>query len=142
MTTIDKIMSRHVLDVDMDVTLREVREIFEHVRFHHILVKDGERLVGIVSDRDLLKAVSPYAGTTSERPRDAATLRKRVHLIMTRKPITIDVDGSVLEAIRSFIDHKVSCLPVLNKDGTVAGMLTWRDVLQAIVDTVEKAHKK
>lgn len=142
MTTVAKIMSRHVLDVDMDVSLREVREIFNHVRFHHILVKDGGQLIGIVSDRDLLKAVSPYAGTSSELPRDAATLKKRVHQIMTRKPVTIGVEGSVLEAIRCFIDHRISCLPVLNPDGSVAGILTWRDILKAIVATVEHAHGK
>jgi acetoin utilization protein AcuB len=140
MVTVEKIMSPHVLSVDMDVSLKEIREIFEHVRFHHILVLDNERLVGIISDRDLLKAVSPYASTQSERPRDAATLRKRVHQFMTRKPISIGVDSSVLEAIRSFIDHKVSCLPVLNQDGSIAGILTWRDILQAIAATVEKAH--
>jgi acetoin utilization protein AcuB len=140
MVTVEKIMSPHVLSIDMDVTLKEVHEIFEHVRFHHILVLDNERLAGIISDRDLLKAVSPYAGTQSERPRDAATLRKRAHQIMTRKPISIGVDSSVLEAVRSFINHKVSCLPVLNEDGSVAGILTWRDILQAIATTVEKAH--
>jgi acetoin utilization protein AcuB len=138
MVTVEKIMSPHVLSVDMDVSLKEIREIFEHVRFHHILVLENERLAGIISDRDLLKAVSPYASTQSERPRDAATLRKRVHQIMTRKPISVNVDSSVIEAIRSFIDHKVSCLPVLNQDGSVAGILTWRDVLKAIAATVEK----
>jgi acetoin utilization protein AcuB len=140
MVTVEKIMTPHVLSVDMDVTLKEVRDIFEHVRFHHIVVLDNGRLAGIISDRDLFKAVSPYASTQSERPRDAATLRKRVHQFMTRKPISIGVDSSVLEAIRSFIDHKVSCLPVLNEDGSIAGILTWRDILQAIVVTAEKAH--
>ena len=140
MVTVEKIMSPHVLSVDMDVTLKEIREIFEHVSFHHILVLDNERLAGIISDRDLLKAVSPYASTQSERPRDAATLRKRAHQFMTRKPVSIGVDSNVLEAIRSFIDHKVSCLPVLSEDGSVAGILTWRDILQAIAATVEKAH--
>jgi acetoin utilization protein AcuB len=141
MTTVDKIMSRHVVSVDMDDKLSDVREIFEHVRFHHLLVMENDRLAGIISDRDLLKAVSPYANTQSERPRDAATLRKRVHQIMSRKPITIPVDGSVLDAIKLFIDDKISCLPVLDKDGSVAGILTWRDILKAIVTTVEKAHK-
>ena len=142
MTTVDKIMSRRVLDVDMDVTLREVREIFSHAHFHHMLVKDGEQLVGIVSDRDLLKAVSPYVGTSDERPRDAATLNKRVHQIMTRKPITICADSSVLEAIRCFIDHRISCLPVVTKNGSVAGILTWRDILAAIVATADHPHPR
>jgi acetoin utilization protein AcuB len=141
MTTVDKIMSKKVVSVDMDDMLKDIREIFEHVRFHHILVLENGRLVGIISDRDLLKAVSPYANTQSERPRDAATLRKRAHQIMTRKPVTISVDGTVLEAMRSFMDEKVSCLPVLNKDGSVAGILTWHDILKAIITTVEQAHK-
>lgn len=141
MNTVEKIMTKHVVSVDMDDTLKDIREIFEHVRFHHILVMENNKLVGIISDRDLLKAVSPYANTSSERPRDAATLKKRAHQIMIRNPIAIAVDGGVLEAIRLFIDQKISCLPVLNKDGSVAGILTWRDVLKAISATVEKAHK-
>lgn len=142
MSTVEKIMTTHVVTVDMDDTLKEIREIFEHASFHHILVIENKKLVGIISDRDLLKAVSPYANTPSERTRDAATLKKRAHQIMTRKPITIDIDGSVLEAIRSFVDEKISCLPVLNKDGSVAGILTWRDILKAIAATVEKTHKE
>ena len=140
MTKVENIMSRQVVSVGMDETLKEVREIFEHVRFHHILVVDDGRLMGVISDRDLLKTVSPYASTQSEHPRDAATLRKKAHQIMTRKPITIAVDGSVLQAIKCFIDDKVSCLPVLNHDGSVAGILTWRDILKAIISTVEKIH--
>lgn len=84
--------------------------------------------------------MSPYASTQSERPRDAATLRKLAHQFMTRKPISIGTGSSVLEAIRTIIDDKVSCLPVLNEDGSVAGILTWRDILMAIAATVEKAH--
>jgi acetoin utilization protein AcuB len=59
---------------------------------------------------------------------------------MTRKPISIDVNGSVLTAIRLFIDERISCLPVLNGDGTVAGILTWRDILKAIAASVDKNH--
>jgi acetoin utilization protein AcuB len=138
MVSVDKIMSRQVVSVEMDDSLGDVRKIFEHVRFHHILVLDNGRLAGVLSDRDLLKAVSPYADTQAERPRDAATLRKKVHQIMSRKPVTIDAAGGVLEAIRLLIDRKISCLPVLDKDGSVAGVLTWRDILQAIAATVEK----
>ena len=141
MSTVDKIMSRRVVSVHMDDSLKKVRETFEHVRFHHLLVMENGRLAGVISDRDLLKAVSPYVNTLAERPRDAATLRKRVHQIMTRKLITINVDGNVLEAIKLFINEKISCLPVLNLDGSVAGILTWRDILKAIVATVEKSHK-
>jgi len=141
MSAVDKIMSRKLVTVEMDDSLHEIREIFEHVRFHHILVVDNNRLMGVISDRDLLKAVSPYASTVAERPRDAATLRKRAHQIMNHKPITIFTDGNVLEAMHLFIDKKISCLPVLNRDETIAGILTWHDILKAIIHTVEKAHQ-
>jgi acetoin utilization protein AcuB len=142
MATVAQIMTTHVMTVDMDVTLKDIREIFGHASFHHILVTENKKLVGIISDRDLLKTISPYVNTPSERSRDAATLKKRAHQIMTRRPITIAVDGTILQAIRLFVDQKISCLPVLNHDGSVAGILTWRDILKAIVATVEKAHKE
>ena len=141
MSTVDKIMSRRVVCVSMDDSLKKVRETFDHVRFHHLLVMENGRLTGVISDRDLLKAVSPFVNTLAELPRDVATLRKRVHQIMTRKLITIDADGNVLDAIKLFINEKISCLPVLHKDGSVAGILTWHDILKAIVATVEKSHQ-
>jgi acetoin utilization protein AcuB len=141
MTTVEKIMSRHVASVHMDDTVDKVRKIFAQSRFHHLLVMENHRPVGIISDRDLLKAVSPYVDTAAERERDTATLRRHAHQIMSRHLITIAVDATVIEAIRMFVNEKISCLPVLNLDGSVAGILTWRDILRAIINTVEKSHK-
>lgn len=141
MATVDKIMTRKVVSIDMDDTLKDIREIFEHAIFHHVLVLENKKLVGVISDRDLLKAISPYANTLSERPRDAATLKKRAHQIMTRKPITIAANSDILAAIRLFVDEKISCLPVLNNDGSVAGILTWRDILKATATIIEKVQK-
>lgn len=141
MSVIEKIMTTHVVTVAMDDTLKVIHEIFENVRFHHILVTEDNKLVGVISDRDLLKAVSPYANTPSELPRDAATLKKRAHQIMSRKPITIGIEGSAFDAVKLFIDKNISCLPVLDKNGDIAGILTWRDILKAISVAVEKTHK-
>ena len=141
MTTVDKIMSRRVVSVHMDDSLNKVRKIFAQSRFHHVLVLERQHVMGIISDRDLLKAVSPYVDTAAERERDTATLRRHAHQIMSHHVITLPIDGTVLEAIRLFTHEKISCLPVLNRDETVAGILTWRDILKAIVATVEKSHK-
>jgi len=141
MTTVDKIMTRRVVGVRMDDDLNKVRKLFSQTNFHHLVVLDQQRVVGIISDRDLLKAVSPYVGTAAERERDTATLRRHAHQIMSHHPITLPVDGTVLEAIRLFTHKKISCLPVLHKDGVVAGILTWRDIFKAIIHTMEKAHQ-
>ncbi|EKD27862.1 MAG: hypothetical protein ACD_79C00519G0004, partial [uncultured bacterium] len=56
---IQNFITRTIVSVEMDDTLAEVRNIFNHVKFHHLLVMNKERLVGIISDRDLLKELSP-----------------------------------------------------------------------------------
>ena len=94
----------------------------------------GEQLVGVVSDRDFFKAVSPFVGTLSETERDLSTLNKRVHQIMTRKLITVSKDTSARQAARIFIERNVSCLPVVAEDRKILGILTWKDILKAVLN--------
>jgi acetoin utilization protein AcuB len=133
---IGQIMTSRVVTVGMDDSLEVVQNIFRRVRFHHVLVVDQDRLLGIISDRDLLKAVSPYVGTLSETPRDIATLSKRVHQIMSRNPVTIRPSTTIQEAGQLMIQQGVSCLPVLSAEETVLGLVTWKDLLKALLDFV------
>ncbi len=95
------IMSSRVVTVELDDSLETVKGIFDSARFHHLLVVGSDKkLLGVISDRDLLRAISPYVGTLAEQARDLATLRKRVHQIMTREPITLPPESSVQDAIR------------------------------------------
>lgn len=91
----------------------------------------GKILFGIISDRDLLKAVSPNIGTLSETDRDRATLNKRAHQIMSRNLITVTADTTVEVGARLLLEHRVSCLPVVAADGALEGIVTWRDLLRA-----------
>ena len=131
--TIELIMSTRVVTVDMDDSLEVVHELFKKVKFHHLLVMDEGELAGIISDRDLFKSISPYVQTLSELPRDAATLKKKAHLIMTRHPIVVDVGVSLVDAITLFVAKGISCLPVLNKDKKVVGIITTKDILRMFV---------
>ncbi len=51
---ISSIMTRRVVTVEMDDSLQIISEIFENVKFHHILVVENQKLVGVISDRDLI----------------------------------------------------------------------------------------
>lgn len=130
---VETIMSKNMVTVDMDATLERVRENFEQHRFHHLLVVNGKRLMGVISDRDLLKSISPFVGTLSETSRDLATLQKRAHQIMTRKPISVAKDATIQVAAQTLLANNISCLPVANEEGTIVGVLTWKDVLAALV---------
>lgn len=129
--TIRAIMSRRTVTVTMDDSLARARELFTEHHFHHLLVVQGKILFGIISDRDLLKAVSPHIGTLSETDRDRATLNKRAHQIMSRNLITVTADTTVDVGARLLLEHRVSCLPVVAADGALEGIVTWRDLLRA-----------
>lgn len=130
--TVKKIMSPSVITVDMDDDLNSVRELFDEHKFHHLLVTDNGKLIGVISDRDILKTVSPYVGTPAETTHDTATLNKRAHQIMTRKPITVGPDTKILDAVELFNHKGISCLPVVDDQSKPVGIVTWRDILKTI----------
>ncbi|WAW09166.1 CBS domain-containing protein [Oxalobacter vibrioformis] len=131
------IMTRSVVTVEMDDKLSLVKEIFDNSKFHHLLVIDGGKLFGVVSDRDLLKAISPNLGTMVVTYRDLATLNKRVHQIMTRKPITLKPDNSISDAAALFNTHRISCIPVVNDEFQPVGIVSWRDLVKTMLPKPE-----
>jgi acetoin utilization protein AcuB len=128
-----QIMTTKVVTVEMDDRLSTVKEIFDNVRFHHLLVVERGKLCGVLSDRDLLRVLSPNVGTNRETVKDAASLNKRVHQIMTRDPVTLAPDASVRQAIEVFNTHRISCIPIVGTAGEVVGLLSWRDILRALL---------
>ena len=126
-------MSKTVITVDVYDSLRKVRKIFDDSQFHHLLVVENDKLFGVISDRDLLKALSPSVGSIFESARDAAVLNKRAHLIMARKPVTLKPDASIYDAIKIFNEHHdFSCIPVIDDERKPVGIISWRDILKTL----------
>ena len=124
------IMTEKVFKVRMDDSIGTIREIIENVEFHHLLVVEDRKLVGILSDRDILRVISPFLNTLSEHDRDFAILNKKVHQIMTRRPITVDKDTRIETASSLLLEKNISCLPVTSPEGKIYGILTWKDILR------------
>ncbi|MFT5837887.1 MAG: acetoin utilization protein AcuB [Flavobacteriales bacterium] len=135
---VEQIMTKPVVTVTMDDTLRVVKQIFENSMFHHLLVVDKGKLYGVISDRDLLKSISPFIGTPKEKAIDKFTLNKKAHQIMSRKPITLTALADVYEAISLFNQHSISCIPIVNEVDAPVGIVSWRDIFK----TIEINHNK
>jgi len=129
--TLSGIMTARVVTVEPDDRLEVVKKIFDSVKFHHLLVVEDGKLRGVISDRDLLRALSPYLGTPSENARDIATLGKRVHQIMTRRPVTLPPEASAADAVKVFLQQRVSCIPVVDAASKPLGIVSWRDLLKS-----------
>lgn len=113
----------------MDDSLQIVREIFQNVNFHHVLVVEKEKLVGVISDRDLLKRLCPSLDKLSEIPHGRKTLEVKVHQIMSHKLITAFMETYIKTAARLMLKNNISCLPVVSPQGGIEGIITWKDVL-------------
>ena len=130
--TVKQIMTTRVITLEMDDRLELARELLEKVSFHHLLVTDRRSVVGILSERDLFKAISPSLGKASETQKDRNTLNLRVHQIMSRQPITVSPDTEINAAAELLLEHAVGCLPV-TEDNHLVGILTWKDLLAAFI---------
>lgn len=121
-----------IVTVEMDDPLRAVKEIFDHTPFHHLLVIEKGKLYGVMSDRDLLRSIGPDTGKKTATSQDDATLNKRVHQVMSRHPVSLHMDASLNEAIEIFNTHSISCIPIVTQDDRPVGILSWRDIFNAI----------
>ena len=137
---IGQIMSKEVITVNMDTSLETISRIFNEKRFHHVLVVWNDKLIGVISDRDLFKALSPFLNTMSEQTRDLNTLKKKAHQIMSRDLITITKEEILEDAVKLLLIHSISCLPVISPEGQIQGIVTWRDILFAYAYRYKFAH--
>lgn len=131
--TVDTIMSRDVEVVAPDATLMEIQEVLRQHGFRHLLVVDEGTLIGIISDRDVLRALSPFLDTLSETARDVKTLTRSAREVMRNDPVCVAPDTDVKEAARLLLEHTISSLPVRADDGGVAGIVTSNDLLRYMV---------
>ena len=132
--SVSDFMTPNPVKVGTEHTLASIRELFEEHHFHHVLVTEHGKLVGIISDRDVLKALSPFVGKYEEELRDTHTMIKRAYELMTRDPITVSPEAPIIEAVRLMHEKGLSCIPVVNSSKQPLGILTWRDLVRAMLE--------
>ena len=137
--TVDSIMTREVVTVQGDTALTDLRALLHDRGFRHLLVVDNGDLMGVISDRDLIRELSPWLGSAAETRRDVATLNRRAHQVMSRRPVTAAPGDSVASACARFIDEDVSCLPVVDEANRPVGIVTWRDLLVVLARVASRA---
>lgn len=132
--TVDSIMSRDVEVVAPDVTLMEIQDVLRKRGFRHLLVVEDGALVGVISDRDVLRAISPFLDTLSEAPRDVKTLMRSAREVMRDEPVSVSPDTSIEEAAGILLEHTISCLPVIGEGEQIQGIVTSKDLLRYLVN--------
>ena len=124
-------MTPMAISVAPGTPVAEARELMRRNRIRHLPVMEGERLVGIVTDRDIRLSLPSPATTLSVWEANYLVARLAVREVMTRSVITIDSDQPVADAVQLMLKHKIGALPVVEAE-RVVGIITETD-FRAIV---------
>ncbi|WP_028318477.1 CBS and ACT domain-containing protein [Desulfobulbus elongatus] len=126
-------MNTPAITIDMHSSMQEAMNLLKTHRISMLPVMDKNRLVGIVTDRDLKKS-SPSDATTLEI-HELLYLLSTVQIkdIMSPKPITVPADFTIEETAEILMVNKISGVPVVDNDGSVVGVITHTDLFKVII---------
>ena len=117
------IMTCNLITIAPHLTVGEIQPLFKQHRIHHLLVVENHTLVGIISDRDVLRNISPFARTAAADGKDTFTLSRKAHQIMTTNIISVSPQSGIRDACATLLDNRVSLLPVL-EEGELVDVLS------------------
>lgn len=139
--TVESVMSRDLVVLREEDTLDALEEAMSRHGFRHMPVVDGKRLVGIVSQRDLLRASvsSLHPAHGAKDSQRALFARVFVAEVMQREVLTVTPDTGVLDASRKILAHRIGALPVVDAQGELIGIVSENDLLAALVRHAESA---
>ncbi len=131
MTAQDR-MSRGVRSVPRDSSVWSALAIMRQEGIRHLLVKEGERLVGVLSNRDYRKILEQAGPDGSVHRIRAFTVAQ----IMTAQEqlVTARAETPILDVAKLIVARNVGCIPVLDARNQPIGILTQKDVMAALVD--------
>jgi CBS domain-containing protein len=101
--------------------------------FRHCVVVDGQtKPIGVISDRDILRALARNPNSRS----------KSLDQIMTLNPITVKRNTPIIDAVSKILFKRINCLPVVEDDGTVCGIVTSTDLLRSYQQLLTLVQKQ
>jgi CBS domain-containing protein len=132
-TTVREIMTADVVTVTPHQSLADAMALMATHRFHHLLVTNADgKLLGVLSDRDLLSAL----------PGKPDWENYEVRQMMTKNPLAASPDDSLADALSKVLAMRVNSLPVIAADGKVLGIVTSTDLLRHLQLMVQSMQRK
>jgi len=126
----DQIMSAPVTSLEKDMSIESARNRFVEKRFRHFpVINSSGDLIGIVSDRDLLKRHL----LTEVQNISATTNGEKIVQIMQKEVLVASAETHIREICRVMFNHHIGAVPIVNDHGKPLGILTRSDILRAMI---------
>lgn len=132
------LMTRKLITVQEDEPIGELETWMDRFRFRHLpIVGAGGKLVGLITRTDFLHAALGKGPDGKDIAQ--VTPETKASAIMRHGVVTAKPDAELTTALRVMLAEKLGCLPVINEDGTLVGIVTETDFARLSLEVLERA---
>ncbi|TVR71571.1 MAG: CBS domain-containing protein [Spirochaetaceae bacterium] len=133
---VKKIMKDNLFLAHPRTNVTDAQEMMRREHIHHLPVIDDttRKLVGIVSEKDLLYASPSPASTLDVYEMTRLLSKLTLNKIMSRSVITAHANDTVEDAARKMVDNDIGCLPVVDEEDYPVGIVTETDMFRLFID--------
>jgi acetoin utilization protein AcuB len=132
-TEVADVMTAKVVTLTVHHNFNDAANLINDRYFRHCVVVDSHsKIVGVISDRDILRALARNPNSRS----------KSLDQIMTSNPITVKRTTPIIDAVSKIVSRRINCLPVIEDDGTICGIVTSTDLLKSYQQLLELVQKQ
>jgi acetoin utilization protein AcuB len=134
-------MSAHPLTIDPEESVSNTHRYMQEQKVRHLPVvgKNG-KMIGLVTEKDLLKAEPSSATSLSMWEIHSLLMKVKVKSVMVRDVFTTSEDTPIEEAAHLMLEHKIGCLPVL-RDEQLVGIITESDIFRTLMELFAARRK-
>jgi len=130
---VSEIMMKGPVTLKSDDILDLANDIMQLGRIRHIPILDGDKVVGVLSQRNLFQSALVAAMGMQPKERKEHLKAIRARDVMSAPVITVSPETGVKEAARIMVDKKIGCLPVMENQSLI-GLVTESDILRYVVN--------
>lgn len=134
--TAGQFMTRKVKTVERETTMRELQRMFDEDNFNCYPVRDGDDVIGIVSQFDFLKCFAFNPGRMVPAYDDL--LSRMVADVMTPEFIYVDPATKLTRVLQLIVDHRMKSIPVLDAAQRLVGIIARADIMRALAGSARR----
>jgi CBS-domain-containing membrane protein len=133
--TAGQYMTRKVITVRRDITLRELDTLFARHDFNAFPVIEADRMIGLVTKFDFIKT---FAFTTEQMvPHYDELMSRTVGEVMTRSVNHVEPSAPLTRVLQLIADQRARSFPVLDQKGQLVGVISREDIMRALADSTK-----
>lgn len=133
--TAGQYMTRAVKTVTRDTTMRDLQQMFDEDDFNCYPVREGDDIVGVVSNFDFLKCFAFNPGRMV--PAYDSLLSRTVADVMTPEFIYVDPATKLTRVLQLMVDHRMKSVPVLDAGQQLVGIIAREDIMRAVTECAQ-----